>query len=70
MRLVIIASGSGKNIAKLSPVTVKERMGHTHINTTLSIYAHVLKEMEEEAAKVADKLLSCETSWETTADTS
>jgi integrase len=44
MRFVIIASGSGKNIAKLSPVTVKERMGHTHINTTLSIYAHVLRD--------------------------
>jgi integrase len=54
--------------AKVSPVTVKERMGHTHINTTLSIYAHVLKEMEEEAAKVADNLITWETSWETTAD--
>jgi integrase len=55
-------------MAKISAKTIQERLGHTDIHTTLSTYAHVLKEMEEEAAKAADTLLSWETSWETTAD--
>jgi len=53
---------------KVSPHTIKERLGHTHINTTFQIYAHVLKEMETEAAEAAEGLLSWETNWETTSD--
>lgn len=38
---------------------ISERVGHSNINTTLNIYAHVLKEMDKEASdKISESLFS------------
>lgn len=37
---------------------VKERLRHKHISTTMNTYSHLLKETEEETAKLFDKVTS------------
>ena len=37
---------------------VSERLGHSNINITLNIYAHVLKAMEETAADMWEEILT------------
>jgi integrase len=41
--------GSGINARAL-----QERLGHANVNTTLMVYSHVLKSMEDEAARAAE----------------
>ncbi len=36
---------------------VSERLGHSNIGMTLDTYSHVLPDMQEEAARAADKVL-------------
>ena len=38
--------------------TVSGRLGHAHTSTTMDIYSHALKEMDEKAANALDALLS------------
>lgn len=38
--------------------TVSSRLGHSQTSTTMNIYSHALKEMDEKAANVLDDLLS------------
>lgn len=40
----------------VSPVLVKERLGHKNIETTLGIYAHVTKDMNDIALDILNKL--------------
>lgn len=42
---------NGENIK-----VVSERLGHKDINTTLNIYTHIIKEMEENTAELLDKM--------------
>jgi integrase len=51
--------GSGINARAL-----QERLGHANVNTTLMVYSHVLKSMEDEAARAAESAVSWECSWE------
>ena len=37
--------------------TVSSRLGHAQISTTMDIYSHALKKMDEKAAAVLDNLL-------------
>jgi integrase len=37
--------------------TVSERLGHAQTSTTMNIYAHSLKKMDEKAADTLDNLL-------------
>lgn len=41
--------------AKVPIKVISERVGHSNINTTLNIYSHALKEMDQEAS---DKISS------------
>lgn len=43
--------------AGINPRVVQQRLGHADVSTTLSIYTHVLPEMDEEAAKTLDKII-------------
>src|SRR5205823_1920834 len=43
---------------KMHPKIVSERLGHSNIGITLDTYSHVLPDMQEEAARADDKLLS------------
>jgi integrase len=47
--------GSGINARAL-----QERLGHANVNTTLMVYSHVLKSMEDEAARAAESAVSWE----------
>lgn len=41
----------------VNPKIVSDRLGHSNINTTLNIYAHTLRKMDEEASeKIAERL--------------
>ena len=41
----------------INPKIVSDRLGHSNINTTLNIYAHTLRKMDEEASeKIAERL--------------
>jgi integrase len=42
----------------MHPKIVSERLGHSTIGITLDTYSHVLPDMQEEAARAADKVLS------------
>lgn len=44
--------------AGVNPKTIQERLGHANINTTLNIYSHVTKEMEDDSVDKFEKLLS------------
>lgn len=47
--------------AKIPLKVISERVGHSNINTTLNIYSHVLKEMDQEASsKISDTLFNKE----------
>ncbi|HAU5020974.1 TPA: integrase [Clostridioides difficile] len=38
---------------------ISERVGHSNISTTLSVYSHVLKEMDKEASdKISESLFN------------
>lgn len=39
----------------VNPKIVSERLGHSGVNITLDIYSHVLPEMQQEAAKAAER---------------
>jgi integrase len=43
--------------AGINPKVVQQRLGHADVSTTLSIYTHVLPEMDEEAAATLDKII-------------
>ena len=42
----------------VDPVTIKERLGHSDISTTLGIYTHATKTMEQRAAEKVDDLIN------------
>lgn len=44
--------------AGVNPKVIQERLGHANINTTLNIYSHVTKEMEDDSVDKFEKLLS------------
>lgn len=47
--------------AKVPIKVISERVGHSNINTTLNIYSHALKEMDQEASdKISDTLFNKE----------
>ena len=47
--------------AKVPIKVISERVGHSNINTTLNIYSHALKEMDQEASdKISDTLFNNE----------
>ncbi len=41
----------------VSPRVVMETLGHSQIGTTMNVYAHVLPQMQREAADLMDALL-------------
>ena len=41
----------------VDPITVKERLGHSDIATTLGIYTHATQSMEQRAAEKADEMI-------------
>ena len=43
--------------AGVNPRVVQQRLGHSDVNTTLSIYTHVLHEMDKEAAQKIDDIM-------------
>ena len=43
--------------AGVDPITVKERLGHSDIATTLGIYTHATQSMEKRAAEKADEMI-------------
>ena len=45
----------------VDPMTVKERLGHSDISTTLGIYTHTTKTMEQRAAEKVDDLINTNT---------
>jgi len=51
--------GRSKNFVKLQQyvATWYEMLGHTAISITLDIYAHVLPDMQQDAATTMDRLL-------------
>ena len=45
--------------AKVPLKVISERVGHSSVNTTLNIYSHALKEMDQEASdKISNVLFS------------
>ena len=47
--------------AKVPIKVISERVGHSNVNTTLNIYSHALKEMDQEASdKISDTLFNNE----------
>src|SRR5699024_9800941 len=40
----------------VNPKTIQERLGHKEMSTTMNIYAHVLKEVDQEASMKFDSL--------------
>lgn len=42
----------------VNPKVIQERLGHTTINTTLNIYSHVTKEMEDDSVDTFENLLN------------
>ena len=47
--------------AKVPLKVISERVGHSSVNTTLNIYSHALKEMDQEASdKISNVLFSGE----------
>ena len=47
--------------AKVPIKVISERVGHSNVNTTLNIYSHALKEMDQEASdKISNVLFSSE----------
>ena len=40
----------------VNPKIISERLGHTDISMTLSVYSHVLPNMQEEAVKTSVKV--------------
>ena len=45
--------------AKVPIKVISERVGHSNVNTTLNIYSHALKEMDQEASeKISEKLFN------------
>ena len=47
--------------AKVSIKVISERVGHSNVNTTLNIYSHALREMDQEASdKISDTLFNNE----------
>lgn len=45
-------------LAGVSPKVIQERLGHSQINTTLDIYAHVMPSMHDDAAEKMNKILA------------
>ena len=43
--------------AGADPITVKERLGHSDIATTLGIYTYATQSMEQRAAEKADEMI-------------
>lgn len=43
-----------------NPKYVQERLGHAELETTLKLYVHVTRKMEEQAAKLSDKMMDLE----------
>jgi integrase len=43
--------------AGVDPRVVADRLGHTFVSTTLNIYAHAIKEKDEEAAAILGKII-------------
>ena len=41
----------------VDPITVKERLGHSDIATTIVIYTHAIQSMEQRAAEKADEMI-------------
>ena len=37
--------------------TIQQRLGHSDVTTTMNVYAHVTKNMDEKAANKIDKVL-------------
>ena len=47
--------------AKVPIKVISERVGHSNVNTTLNIYSHALREMDQEASdKISDTLFNNE----------
>ncbi|EGT4225622.1 site-specific integrase, partial [Clostridioides difficile] len=45
--------------SKVPIKVISERVGHSNISTTLSVYSHVLKEMDKEASdKISESLFN------------
>ena len=45
--------------AKVPIKVISERVGHSNVNTTLNIYSHALKEMDQEASdKISNTLFN------------
>lgn len=49
---------------KINIRVLQERLGHADVNTTLNVYSHVLKAMEDEAAEASEKAVCWECTWE------
>ena len=45
--------------AGVHPKIAQERLGHSTITTTMDLYSHVIKKMQEDAADQLDKAFSC-----------
>ncbi|SES37962.1 Phage integrase family protein [Psychrobacillus sp. OK032] len=45
------------NEAGVAVKEIQQRLGHTDINTTMNIYAHMTKNMEEKASQQFSKLM-------------
>lgn len=43
--------------SRLSPKVVAERLGHADVTTTLSVYAHVLREQEDDVVEILDQTI-------------
>ena len=44
-----------RDIAKIHPKVVQQRLGHSTIATTMDIYSHVLREMDVVAAEAFER---------------
>lgn len=42
--------------AGISPKIIQERLGHVNINTTLNVYSHVTKDMEDNSIEIFENI--------------
>ena len=42
--------------AGINPKIIQERLGHVNINTTLNVYSHVTKDMEDDSVKIFENI--------------